>query len=58
MAKAIRIHHNGGPEVLKWEVHEPGQSGNDEVLVRHEAIGLNFISNFIIRHSFFIIRYS
>lgn len=43
MPNAIRIHRNGGPEVLKWEAHEPGQPGNGEVLIKHEAIGLNFI---------------
>ena len=43
MAKAIRIYENGGPEVLKWESHEPGQPGQGDVLIRHTAIGLNFI---------------
>lgn len=43
MTKAIRIHENGGPEVLKWETHDPGAPAEGEVLVRHEAIGLNFI---------------
>jgi NADPH2:quinone reductase len=43
MANAIRIYRNGGPEVLKWEAHEPGRPGKGEVLIRHEAIGLNFI---------------
>lgn len=43
MGKAIRIHITGSPEVLQWEdieIHEPGP---DEVHIRHEAIGLNFI---------------
>jgi NADPH2:quinone reductase len=43
MPKAIRIHQHGGPEVLKWEDIEPGQPGPGEALVRHEAVGLNFI---------------
>jgi NADPH2:quinone reductase len=43
MPKAIRIHHHGGPEVLKWEDVEPGPPGPGEALVRHEAVGLNFI---------------
>ncbi len=46
MPKAIRIHEYGGPEVLRWEdveVHEPGP---DEALVRHSAIGLNFIDTY------------
>lgn len=43
MPKAIRIHQHGGPEVLKWEEVEPGPPGPGEALVRHEAVGLNFI---------------
>ena len=43
MPKAIKIYTNGGPEVLKWEDHDPGQPGTGEVRIRHEAIGLNFI---------------
>lgn len=43
MSKAIRIHAHGGPEVLTWEEADPGKPGADEVLVRHTAIGLNFI---------------
>lgn len=43
MPKAIRIHRHGGPEVLKWEDVEPGPPGPGEALVRHEAVGLNFI---------------
>lgn len=43
MPKAIIIHQNGGPEVLKWEDHDPGNPGPGEALVRHEAVGLNFI---------------
>ncbi len=43
MSKAIRIYETGGPEVLKWEEHNPGSPGKGEVLIQHEAIGLNFI---------------
>jgi NADPH2:quinone reductase len=43
MPKAIRIHQHGGPEVLKWEEVDPGQPGPGEALVRHEAVGLNYI---------------
>ena len=43
MPKAIRIYKTGGPEVLKWEELDPGQPERGEVLVRHEAVGLNFI---------------
>jgi NADPH:quinone reductase len=43
MPKAIRIHQYGGPEVLKWEDFDPGPPAPGEALVRHEAVGLNFI---------------
>ena len=43
MSKAIRIHANGGPEVLLWEDVATPTPGPGEVLVRHIAIGLNFI---------------
>jgi NADPH2:quinone reductase len=43
MSKAIRIYETGGPEVLKWEDFDPGNPQAGEALVRHEAVGLNFI---------------
>ena len=43
MSKVIRIYETGGPEVMRWEEYDPGQPGAGEVLVRHEAVGLNFI---------------
>lgn len=43
MTKAIRIHTTGGPEVLKWEQLPTPQPGPNEALVRHEAVGLNYI---------------
>jgi len=43
MPKAIRIHQTGGPDVMRWESVEPGRPGPGEALIRHEAIGLNFI---------------
>lgn len=43
MNKAIRIHATGGPQQLVWESLDPGQPGPGEALIRHEAIGLNFI---------------
>ncbi len=43
MSKAIRIVENGGPEVMQFiEVDIPAPA-NDEVTLRHESIGLNFI---------------
>jgi NADPH2:quinone reductase len=42
-AQAVRIHQNGGPDVLRVERVEVGAPGPGEVRVRHSAIGLNFI---------------
>ncbi len=46
MVKAIRIHQHGGPEVLRYEEVDPGRPGKGEVLLRHTAIGLNFIDTY------------
>ncbi len=43
MTKAIRIHAHGGPEVMQWEDVPVPEPGPGEALVRHEAIGLNYI---------------
>ena len=43
MTKAIRIHENGGPEVLVWEDYDPGRPGPGEAKIIQEAVGLNFI---------------
>ena len=43
MSKAIRIHANGGPEVLKYEDIPTPEPGAGEVLLKQEACGLNYI---------------
>ena len=43
MTKAIRIHQTGGPDAMRWEDIEVGAPGPDEVRIRHEAVGLNYI---------------
>src|SRR5882724_9503467 len=43
MAKALRFHETGGPEVLRLEEVEVGKPAPDEAQVRHTAIGVNFI---------------
>ncbi len=43
MTKAIRIHTNGGPEVMKWEDVPTPEPGPGEALIRQDAIGLNYI---------------
>jgi NADPH2:quinone reductase len=43
MPHAIRIHKNGGPDVLQWDEVEVGEPGPGQVRIRQEAAGLNFI---------------
>jgi len=43
MTHAIRIHQNGGSEVLKWEEVDVGEPGPGQIKIRQEAAGLNFI---------------
>ena len=43
MTKAIRIHQQGEPEVMRWEDIDVGTPGEGEARVRHTAVGLNFI---------------
>src|SRR6185312_1518031 len=43
MARAIRFHEHGGPEVLRVEELDPGKPDAGEAQVRHTAIGLNYI---------------
>ena len=43
MTKAIRIHKNGPPSVMKWEDVEVGRPKRGELHLRHTAVGLNFI---------------
>jgi NADPH2:quinone reductase len=42
----VRMHHTGGPEVLRWEASELGAPGPGEVRVRHAAVGVNFIDTY------------
>jgi NADPH2:quinone reductase len=43
MAKAIRIHETGGPEVLRLEDVPVGDPGPGEARVRHTVSGVNFV---------------
>ena len=45
-AMAIRIHRPGGPKVLRWERVPVPRPRPGEVLVRHEAIGLNYADTY------------
>jgi len=46
MAHAIRFSKTGGPEVLQWEEVNVAQPGANEALVRHKAVGLNYIDTY------------
>ncbi|RYJ03324.1 MAG: quinone oxidoreductase [Acetobacteraceae bacterium] len=43
MNHAIRVHEHGGPEKLVWEEVPLPDPKPGEVLVRHKAVGLNYI---------------
>ena len=44
--KEVKIQKAGGPEVLKIEEITLGNPGDDEVLIEHVAIGLNYIDTY------------
>jgi len=46
VAKAVRFHEAGGPEVLRLEDIAVGDPGVGEVRVRHKAVGLNFADTY------------
>jgi NADPH2:quinone reductase len=46
MAKAIRIHQTGGPEVLQIEDVEVGAPGEGQARIRQTAIGINYIDTY------------
>jgi NADPH:quinone reductase len=43
---AIRVHETGGPDVMRWEEIEVGPPGPGQALVRHVAIGVNYIDTY------------
>jgi NADPH2:quinone reductase len=45
-ARAVRFAKTGGPEVLTWDEVALAEPGPGEVLVRHSAVGLNFIDTY------------
>jgi NADPH:quinone reductase-like Zn-dependent oxidoreductase len=46
MAKAIRFHETGGPNVLQMEDVSVGKPGPGEVRLRHVAVGLNYADTY------------
>src|SRR5687768_3668305 len=43
MAKAVRFHKQGGPEVMQYDEVQVGDPGAGQVRIRHTAIGVNFV---------------
>jgi NADPH2:quinone reductase len=46
MAKAVRYHKQGGPEVLQIDDVEVGDPGPGQVRIRHTAIGVNYVDTY------------
>jgi len=46
MSKAVRIHATGGPAVMRWEDHDPGNPGPGEVRL-HQLVIIEW--RFVIR---------
>jgi NADPH:quinone reductase len=46
MAKAVRYHKQGGPEVLQLDDVQVGDPGPGQVRLRHTAIGVNFVDTY------------
>ncbi|MFN7195528.1 MAG: alcohol dehydrogenase catalytic domain-containing protein, partial [bacterium] len=46
MVKAMRMHKVGGPEVLVWEDVDVAAPKPGEALIRHTAVGLNYIDTY------------
>jgi hypothetical protein len=54
MTKAIRIHANGDPDVMRWEDIELPPPGPGEVRLRHKAIALNYSDVNVRRGGFYL----
>src|SRR5919201_2157259 len=46
MAKAVRFHKQGGPEVLQYEEIPAGDPGPGQARIRHTTIGVNFVDTY------------
>ena len=46
MAKAVRFHKQGGPEVMQYEDVQVGDPGAGQARIRHTAIGVNFLDTY------------
>lgn len=52
MERAVRIYEYGAPEVLRIEALDRPEPGPGEALIRHTAIGLNFVEVYFLRGTF------
>ena len=46
MAKAVRYHKQGGPEVLQLDEVQVGEPAQGQVRIKHTAIGVNFVDTY------------
>lgn len=46
MIHAIRVHQPGGPEAMQFETIDLSDPGPGEALIRHTAIGVNFVDTY------------
>src|SRR6478736_8907980 len=56
MPKAIRIHANGTPDVMRFEDIEVPAPGPGQARVRHTAIGINYSDVNVRRGGFYLAR--
>jgi NADPH:quinone reductase len=56
MTKAVRIHGNGGPDVMRWEDIELPAPAAGEARIRHTAIGINYSDINVRRGGFYLAR--
>jgi NADPH2:quinone reductase len=54
MTKAIRIHANGSPDVMRWEDIELPPPGPGQVRLRHTAVALNYSDVNVRRGGFYL----
>jgi NADPH2:quinone reductase len=46
MAKAVRYHKQGAPDVLQYEDVQVGDPGQGQIRIKHTAIGVNFVDTY------------
>ena len=46
MSHAMRIHANGGPDVMTWEANDVGAPGAGQIKIKQHAVGVNYIDTY------------